>query len=1194
MSLRKEPAVPELKETILNRMGIADAMAHRAKATAKRLHQAAAKHHDALNGELAGLAQQIEGAGIGNNPELEERYCRALVARSHMAQAHTMAHADSLRMPEVGGNLKKGQESFNFDEESHPREKKGDQREGYKPGEFVPKGAAGNLAPKEDWQKNGVRSGAFKAWFGDWERDPKSASKVVDTETGEPLETWQTRLEKTGGKVVSKPVYHGSGKGGFRSFELSKTEPNGLVGPGFYFTENEEVAKSYLGKEAPEKGLSRELTDEDMEHIRDWGGMHASLNGVQAMFLNMETKTRSEFATWLAHRDHLHAPLRRLGITVGLQGKDQVYSCYLNIRNPVDADETPSDDTLGKIWDGIPEGHSWKLAAAEDPHYDWRNHFVEDNRGLTLLSLMRKNDTGGGWETNNKVAIQRALAAMGHDGLTHIGGTYAGNGDTKHRVWVAWEPTQIKSSEDSDGTFDPNNSDIYKGRVSRAQAEAAGQAAFGFEEQDHPRAAEGTAGQYKPGEFVPKAEQQGAVEKPDHEKEAWELSRSDMKSSSDYDKSYMTNYVDEAGNKTASSRTTPAQDEETPLGTWRRDDYKGSHGTEVEQLRELDPNDLIPSEDTDAPKKADVARYTEWAKEGKKAPPIHVVETDSGKLKISNGHRRWLAAKAAGTKIRAWVSPAAVIPDMKDSEGKPMKTGLTHELAIHHAIEAGQRVPDEVLQDYPDLKEQHDQKRKETLREAGQKADEAGFPGLAEAHQEVAPKEDWQKNGTRAKSFKSWFGDWESDPEQASKVLDNDGQPAETYPVEQTKVKGKDGRPKVVYHGHAQFPFSAFDKALQDPDALFGPGFYFTEDESVAQSYRDKKDTGITRLSRPLTSEDLPKMLHFLEGKQDKEWAGFKQSYQWRIESATRKNNGAAELSEFLEGDQGSKLEHVLGSVGVKLEMPPGQVHSVYLNIRSPFEIDDTPDDATRNKLGESLRGMGIDPGTRLQPKEKGDGEDLFKAVSDLCLDAMFSKHAAAVGWKTPKAGAVEVLKNAGFDGITHVGGQRMGKGHLHKVWIAFDPHQIKSVENEGTFDPTNPDINKAVRRPFVPPDMPRWRGPKPSPDSYIPLNGVEDREKFGGMIQAMKRGDWSWNVPLVRCGDQLLTGSHRYAAAKVVGIPLEVVDVDDLFKEAGGLDFKTTWEAGADPWTAWLNNMDAALKCLPPDLLAKYGVDLG
>ena len=49
-----------------------------------------------------------------------------------------------------------------------------------------------------------VRTPAFKKWFGDWEKDPANASKVVD-ENGEPL-----------------VVYHGSGED-FNTFK-SKTE----------------------------------------------------------------------------------------------------------------------------------------------------------------------------------------------------------------------------------------------------------------------------------------------------------------------------------------------------------------------------------------------------------------------------------------------------------------------------------------------------------------------------------------------------------------------------------------------------------------------------------------------------------------------------------------------------------------------------------------------------------------------------------------------------------------------------------------------------------------------------------------------------------------------------------------------------------------------------------------------------------
>ena len=47
----------------------------------------------------------------------------------------------------------------------------------------APNGKQTNLNERQ-WLQ--VRTKAFKEWFGDWENDPKNASKVVD-ENGEPL-----------------------------------------------------------------------------------------------------------------------------------------------------------------------------------------------------------------------------------------------------------------------------------------------------------------------------------------------------------------------------------------------------------------------------------------------------------------------------------------------------------------------------------------------------------------------------------------------------------------------------------------------------------------------------------------------------------------------------------------------------------------------------------------------------------------------------------------------------------------------------------------------------------------------------------------------------------------------------------------------------------------------------------------------
>ena len=72
-----------------------------------------------------------------------------------------------------------------------------------------------------------VRTRAFKEWFGDWENNPESASKVVD-ENGEPLE-----------------VYHGT-PNKFTTFERDRnTEDEGVYGKGLYFTNWKSYAKEY-------------------------------------------------------------------------------------------------------------------------------------------------------------------------------------------------------------------------------------------------------------------------------------------------------------------------------------------------------------------------------------------------------------------------------------------------------------------------------------------------------------------------------------------------------------------------------------------------------------------------------------------------------------------------------------------------------------------------------------------------------------------------------------------------------------------------------------------------------------------------------------------------------------------------------------------------------------------------------------
>jgi hypothetical protein len=86
-------------------------------------------------------------------------------------------------------------------------------------GLIAPNGKESNLTPE---QYKLVRTKAFKDWFGDWENDPKNASKVVD-ENGEPLVVYRGSKSKNPNYIPHK-------------HELSN---------GIYFSTKKEVAELY-------------------------------------------------------------------------------------------------------------------------------------------------------------------------------------------------------------------------------------------------------------------------------------------------------------------------------------------------------------------------------------------------------------------------------------------------------------------------------------------------------------------------------------------------------------------------------------------------------------------------------------------------------------------------------------------------------------------------------------------------------------------------------------------------------------------------------------------------------------------------------------------------------------------------------------------------------------------------------------
>ena len=93
----------------------------------------------------------------------------------------------------------------------------------------------------------------------------------------------------------------------------------------------------------------------------------------------------------------------------------------------------------------------------------------------------------------------------------------------------------------------------------------------------------------------------------------------------------------------------------------------------------------------------------------------------------------------------------------------------------------------------------------------------------------------------RTKAFKDWFGDWENDPENASKVVDENGEPL------------------VVYH-NSNADINIFDKNKigtngSSEGGLFGEGFYFSTNKDYNNIFGNKEYAVFLNIKNPITDE---------------------------------------------------------------------------------------------------------------------------------------------------------------------------------------------------------------------------------------------------------------------------------------------------------------------------------------------------
>lgn len=271
-----------------------------------------------------------------------------------------------------------------------------------------------------------VRTPEFKEWFGDWEKDPKNASKVVD-ENGEPLVVYRgmPKKRKFGNIFRYNVKMFGDNK---------KRQKNEFA---FYFTDMKKVAKEY----------GQNLSDEDDYVVTEY-------------FLNIRNlfqayTKKNEYEISFKKLYDLANPIKKNVYATDYQGNtltdyDNKPILYVNqfrtYRN-LYLNEANKQPTF-----------YWFVDWSKDESYQyfWRTYLQELLKYDGLVFYEYTHNTKG-WDAKK----QKFIPQYDEFALTY----------------GVWDSNQIKLADGSNTTFDGSNSDIRfakGGKTKRKKVKAVG------------------------------------------------------------------------------------------------------------------------------------------------------------------------------------------------------------------------------------------------------------------------------------------------------------------------------------------------------------------------------------------------------------------------------------------------------------------------------------------------------------------------------------------------------------------------------------------------------------------------------------------------------------------------------------------------------------------------------------------------
>lgn len=309
----------------------------------------------------------------------------------------------------------------------------------------APNGEATKLTERQ-WVQ--VRTPSFKKWFGDWEAAHanggvwvvEDVSKAVG-EDGEPL-----------------VVYHGTDKGGFTEFEAPGGTGRGDLG--IWTTPDYGMASSYVRKgRARDVDLTTptqsELEELGYEFIEEDDGI--TVNDPNSYTIDGPADNDFKFRSI---DDAVATVIEEFDGEAGTQ--PGVYALFINIRNPNE------DNFEGAMWSGEREDQYQVRDENDEPIYDENgrgyfdlntaNALVEQNPGAEVQPADPHYSTTD--DVVREAIRNKNDGAIIREVIDDGGGV--GYWLDPQDIFVAFDPSQLKSADYNNGEFSDSTGDLRK------------------------------------------------------------------------------------------------------------------------------------------------------------------------------------------------------------------------------------------------------------------------------------------------------------------------------------------------------------------------------------------------------------------------------------------------------------------------------------------------------------------------------------------------------------------------------------------------------------------------------------------------------------------------------------------------------------------------------------------------------------